>query len=148
MQRKILIISIFIIILCCDQFSKWIVRQKLPIDKSIPIIDNIVSITHTMNTGAAFGILSNRRFFLITVSLISMIIILWGVLKYTLPGTLIVPTGLLLGGISGNLCDRITRGYVTDFIEVKYFSVFNIADAAVTIGTLLILISLIFTWKK
>jgi len=124
------------------------VRQKLPIDKSIPIIDNIVSITHTMNTGAAFGILSNRRFFLITVSLISMIIILWGVLKYTLPGTLIVPTGLLLGGISGNLCDRIIRGYVTDFIEVKYFSVFNIADAAVTIGTLLILISLIFTWKK
>lgn len=148
MQRKILIISIFIIILCCDQFSKWIVRQKLPVDKGIPIIDNIVSITHTMNTGAAFGILSNRRFFLITVSLISMIIILWGVLKYTLPGTLIVPTGLLLGGISGNLCDRITRGYVTDFIEVKYFSVFNIADAAVTIGTLLILISLIFTWKK
>lgn len=148
MHRKILIISIFIIILCCDQFSKWIVRQKLPVDKSIPIIDNIISITHTMNTGAAFGILSNRRFFLITVSLISMIIILWGVLKYTLPGTLIVPTGLLLGGISGNLCDRITRGYVTDFIEVKYFSVFNIADAAVTIGTLLILISLIFTWKK
>ncbi len=106
-------------LLLLDQISKYI------------IVNNFY---YVKNTGAAWGILKNSQFFLIVVSLI----VLFYVIRYFSYHPLAF--SILLGGILGNLVDRIFRGYVIDFINIKLFNypLFNIADSCITIAILLI----------
>jgi signal peptidase II len=147
-NKKTTIFLIATSIIIFDQYTKWLVRQRIPLGKSIPIIDKFISLTHITNIGAAFGILSNGRFFFIFLSSISIIVIIVLVFKFSFNLALSVAFGFILGGISGNLIDRLTLGSVTDFIDIKFFSVFNLADSAITIGTIMILIYLLVIWKN
>lgn len=111
----------------------------------ILLIDQIskIYLTTTVNYGAAFGILQGATTFLVIISIIAIIAILYYITK--LKGTLI-ETGMaiLLAGIIGNLIDRIVLGYVRDFISIWIWPAFNIADTANCIGVFLIIIWL---WK-
>ena len=126
-------------ILAFDQVTKLLIVNNLRPYQSIPET-GLLRLTHVTNSGSAFGLLQGQTAFLILVSVIGVLGVLFyyrvngresALLRYSL--------GLLLGGALGNLTDRLVRGEVIDFINVRlwsdfYFPTFNVADSALTIG--------------
>lgn len=143
---KWLLISIVIVIL--DQVTKYYASRYLLLYQAVPITPGF-NLTLMHNTGAAFSILSQaggwqRWFFIVLTGIISVGILIW---MYTLPGKsrwLPVALALVLGGALGNLWDRVSLGYVVDFIEIYYrelyWPAFNIADSAITGGAIMLII--------
>ena len=118
--KRIIVVSLLIVIF--DQLAKYFFFGK-----TFPIIKNIFHITYVENTGSLFGILNGMNIYLIFLSFI-----IFGVLIYnynTLPWLF---CSLLLGGLIGNLIDRIRLGYVIDFLDFRIWPVFNIADMAIS----------------
>jgi signal peptidase II len=143
-RRERLIMFFFaILVLILDYASKEIVRTNLPLYTywaPFPGLENFFRITHTNNTGVAFGMFqfgSANLVFSIFVSIVSIGIIYFN--HQLEPGhkLLRVALGLQLGGALGNLIDRFTQGAVTDFLDFGPWPVFNIADAAVVAGVIL-----------
>ena len=131
-------------IVAADQATKALVRSRLPLHASETIISGVLDLTHVRNTGAAFGILSAMDFpykagaiaLLATGALVAV-----GLFAAQLsPHQKLARVGLalILGGAVGNLIDRVTAGYVLDFVDVYWrdwhFWAFNVADAAITVG--------------
>ena len=145
MQKKVLIISSIMVLI--DQISKILISNYLKVGSSIKIIKDFFYIKYINNKGASWGILENQRLFLIVVSVLSIIIIISYMKNSKNTKLNIVTYALLLGGIIGNLIDRILFGYVKDFLDFYIFSydfpVFNIADMFIVIGVLLMIISCI-----
>ncbi|MGE5615126.1 MAG: signal peptidase II [Bacillota bacterium] len=143
-----IIVSILVAVI--DQATKRIILQRLDIGEKIPVIDGFFYITLHKNTGAAWGILQNARiFFLVLIPVIAAFIVYYmlknkhGLLRFSL--------SLILGGAAGNYTDRIVWGEVTDFllfyIGSYEFPVFNTADIAITCGTILLAIYILFIHK-
>lgn len=124
-------------ILILDQVSKTLIRLFLPTNKSTTIIPHTLWLTHVQNTGASFSLFNNHNTILIFVALIvlGMMIYLYDLFK---SGVERLCFSLLLAGIIGNLFDRIIFGSVTDFLDLGWWPVFNIADSAMVIGVLLL----------
>lgn len=122
-----------------DQVSKSAVRDLLPLGSSVPVLPNVLHITHTQNPGAAFGLLPNATMLLIVIALFVSAIFLWLGRQGFDRRRVAIATGMMLGGAVGNLIDRIRFGAVTDFIDLKVWPIFNIADTALTIGAMLFL---------
>lgn len=131
-----------------DQATKLIVIAEMRIHESIPIIP-FFSFTRVHNHGAAFSFLADaggwqRWFFTIIAIAISTLIFWW--LTKTRREQILLPIAfcLILGGAIGNLIDRIAYGYVVDFLDVYYqnyhWPAFNIADSAIFLGAVLLLI--------
>lgn len=140
-------IIISIIFLVIDQISKLLVVKSLSINNSIEVIKNFFYLTYTNNDGAAFSILTGQRLFLIVVSIIIIILLLHYLKKNKIDSKIeILSISLIIGGSLGNLIDRIVRGYVIDFFDVKIFGynfpIFNIADTFIVIGAFLLFIKI------
>lgn len=136
----------FIVVLI-DQLLKIFLASSIATNGDIVIIKNIFSLTYLENTGAAWGNLSGSGWFLIIMSLFAVYaIIKYFLLDVNITKIELVSYGLLLGGIVGNLIDRVIHGYVIDFINLEFlpyqFPIFNIADSAIVIGSILIIYSL------
>ena len=135
------------VILIADQVTKFIVDQKMPLHHSIPVIDNLFSLTYIRNTGAAFGIFSGsaaafRLPFLILFSTIAIGFILMMLRRLPDRETgLITALAFILGGAIGNLIDRIAYGEVIDFLDFYWsrfhWPAFNLADSFITVGVLI-----------
>jgi signal peptidase II len=130
-------------VLFCDQASKYFLLGSLKQGASIPVIKNIFHLTLVFNTGAAFGIFNvganNYSPLLIAFGIAAMaflMVLLPRVLKADL--VIKIAYAFMLGGISGNLIDRIRFGYVVDFLDFRIWPVFNIADSAICIGVALL----------
>ncbi len=128
-------------VLATDQFSKLWIRSY---PGQEPIYEaGFFRIIFTRNTGAAFGLLPDQFLLLTITAFIGIILVLLFVFYFsrhypfmdTRAGKLAL--GLVLGGTIGNLVDRLRFGFVTDFIGVGFWPVFNIADSAVTVGIIL-----------
>ena len=141
-----LIFSSTIVIL--DQITKFFAVQFLVLHEPKYIYDGL-NFTLMYNTGAAFSFLSDaggwQRWFFIGVScVVSIIIIIWMYNTLTKSRCLLFALSFILGGALGNLWDRLTLGYVIDFIEVYYenfyWPAFNIADSSITIGAVLLIL--------
>ena len=141
-----LIFSSTIVIL--DQITKFFAVQFLVLHEPQYIYDGL-NFTLMYNTGAAFSFLSDaggwQRWFFIGVScVVSIIIIIWMYNTLTKSRCLLFALSFILGGALGNLWDRLTLGYVIDFIEVYYenfyWPAFNIADSSITIGAVLLIL--------
>jgi len=140
------IISIGFFIVILDQLTKYIIKQNFQLNQSIPVIKNILHMTYVTNTGSAFGLFKGLNWFFVLFSVIVIIAIFYYLKKIVKNEKLLqFAVGLLLGGTIGNLIDRIARGAVIDFIDFRIWPVFNIADSAVTIGIVSLIILL---WKK
>jgi signal peptidase II len=140
--------AIALVVIGLDQLTKYFVRANMDLGQSIPS-EGWVRLTYVTNTGGAFGILSNQTF-LLTVSAIVGIGIIVLSLSY-LPlraWTLKAGLGLVLAGAVGNLIDRLRFGAVTDFIDVGAWPVFNVADSATVVGTVLIVFYVLFLMRK
>ncbi len=152
MKNKIIIIAIICFLI--DFFSKLLVINNLEIGTGITIIPSFFSISYIRNTGAAWGILSNGTLVLALLSVIFLII----AIKYiydlkSISKLSMFSYGMFIGGIVGNLVDRVFRNYVIDFLSFNifgyHFPVFNIADCFIVISIFLIVIeSLLKEGKK
>ena len=156
-QFLIKITMIVVVIFFLDQWTKnWII-ENLSLYEKISI-SNFFNLTHQQNTGAAFSFLAEaggwQRWFLSMVAMIvSGYIAYWLYeLRNSTQWFLIYGLSLVLGGALGNVFDRIRLGYVTDFLQVFIgnwpFPSFNIADAAITIGAIFIIIDAIIETRS
>ncbi len=131
------------IILIADQLFKFLVLKTIPFKFSIQIIPKIFYLTHIRNYGAAFGLFQNASNLLLWFSIIVIGVILYIYDQIPKENSPQILTGLILGGTLGNLIDRIRFGYVIDFIDFQIWPAFNIADMAITIGVIGLIIYLI-----
>ncbi len=147
-----LLIGLASLIVFLDQLTKVLVRQNLAIGETwMPWkwLEPYARIVHWQNTGAAFGIFQNANLILMILSIIVSVAIVAYYQKVHPDDTLArVAISMQFGGALGNLVDRINQGHVTDFISVGRFPVLNIADACVTVGVSLLLLSIIIQEQK
>ncbi len=148
--KIIILILLFIVI---DFVSKILVINLLK-SNTLIIISNFLKFTYIKNMGAAFGILSGNIILLIIITLFFIYYIIKELKNNSDKKLSIISYALILSGAIGNLIDRVFRGYVVDFISFTIFgremAVFNVADSYITIGVILLLISMFKEnlWKK
>lgn len=134
-----------IIFFIIDQSLKLIVSKNIILDSGFEIIKDVLNIHLVYNTGAAFSILSGNRLLLIAISVLALIFFIVFLFNQNNVKDLEVFTySMLLGGILGNLFDRIFRGYVIDFISFKIFGysfpIFNFADICIVLSLIILII--------
>ena len=137
----LLAVSTFVVVL--DQLTKmWVVNSMPEGEWWSPLPGEgwrILRVTHTTNSGAAFGMFPDRGgVFILIAAVVAVAIVLY---YWKLPDgewLIRLSLGLQLGGAIGNLLDRIRQGYVTDFLDLGFWPIFNVADASILIGVGLI----------
>lgn len=135
---------ITLILLFVDQFSKYIIRQKMSLAESIPIIKSVFHITYVENRGIAFGLFPQGSSLFIVISLIIILGIIFFERKKVIKSLKErFCLGLILGGALGNLIDRLRFGFVIDFLDFRIWPVFNLADSGVCIGGILMVFFLL-----
>ncbi len=135
---------ITLILLSVDQFSKYIIRQKMSLAESIPIIKSVFHITYVENRGIAFGLFPQGSSLFIVISLIIILGIIFFERKKVIKSLKErFCLGLILGGALGNLIDRLRFGFVIDFLDFRIWPVFNLADSGVCIGGILMVFFLL-----
>ena len=141
-MKKIGIISLIVIII--DRILKVLVTNNFVLNVRNKIIDGFFYITNCHNEGAAFSLFSGNVLFLIFITLIVLFLIYRTINKENVNKIGILAYGLLLGGILGNLYDRIFYGYVIDYLDFRIFNfnfaIFNLADMAIVIGAILLIV--------
>lgn len=142
-MKKIVLISSILFIL--DQMTKLIVGFCIDLNTSVTVIKDFFCISNVHNYGAAFSVLYGNTIFLIIISLVALFLIYHFMIKDKDLGKFdIVIYSLLIGGIFGNLFDRVIYGYVVDFLDFNIFGygfpVFNIADICIVISVILLII--------
>lgn len=132
------ILALFILFL--DQLTKIIATNNLLLNKPVPLIKGVLYLTLIYNRGAAFGILKNQTPLFIFVSIFALILV-----YFTLRGNQRKKNSfynlsliLIFSGALGNLIDRLRFGCVVDFLDFRFWPVFNVADSAITIGAILL----------
>lgn len=149
-----LLVGIMLAVLTLDQVTKAMVHSLLPLHESVAIIPGFLNLTHVWNTGAAFGLLNEADIpykaalmtAIATVALIAIATFAWRSTSHNPVAQL--GLALILGGATGNLIDRITAGYVVDFVDFYWrnwhFWAFNVADSAITVGAGLLILDMVF----
>ena len=139
-------LSVAALVIFLDQLTKFLIKNNFQLNESIPIIKNIFHLTYVTNTGSAFGLFKGFNLFFVLFSIIVIFVIFYYLRQIKEKDKMVIYSiGLLLGGTIGNLIDRIAYDAVIDFIDFRVWPVFNIADSAVTISVILLIILL---WKK
>ena len=143
--KKIIILTIIIFLL--DLISKVLITSYLDLNNSINIIGDFFKINLVHNYGAAFSILTDKTLFIIIISIIALILIIYMIKKDNkLTKLNIIYYSFILGGILGNLCNRLCLGYVIDFLDFNIFGyefpIFNLADTFIVISIILMIFEL------
>lgn len=144
---------IALIMVAIDQYTKWLVVNKMELYERIPIIENFFYFTSHRNSGAAWGILEGEMMFFYIITTIVVIGIIYYMEKYARGNKLLaISLSLILGGAIGNFIDRLLYKEVVDFLDVMIFSydypIFNIADSSLVIGVILVFIATLMEEKK
>jgi signal peptidase II len=139
------------VIIALDQWTKWLVRTNLPFQATwlpgwLQWLSPYARIVHWSNSGAAFGTFQNGNPVFTALAILVIIAIIYYYPRVEANDwTLRLAMGLQLGGAAGNLVDRLLMHRVTDFISVGNFPVFNVADASISIGVVVLLLGV---WVK
>jgi signal peptidase II len=131
-----------------DQVTKHIVAANLRLGEGVHVVRPF-SIRHVENSGIAFGLFSNATAAVIVVTAIA---IAWMLIYFARSGArhpvLPVALGLVIGGSVSNLADRVRLGYVTDFLDFRYWPAFNLADSFIVIGVGILLAALLLAERE
>ena len=140
----------FLGVVALDQVTKVMIAGRLALGERIPVIPDLLDLTHVHNTGMAFGLLSSadipfKSVVVTLLSLLAMAAVGYYALSSPASERLTrVGLMLILGGAAGNIIDRLRLGYVVDFIDVYYrgshWPAFNVADSAICVGVGLLLL--------
>lgn len=148
--RFFALVALFTVV--ADQLSKAWIRACVPLNGAPhEVVPGWLDFSHILNKGAAWGMLSGQRFFLIGITIVVMFIVAQMAREFAPHSALArFGLGLILGGAVGNLIDRIATGAVTDFIDlgspvefIRTFPVFNLADSALTLGVVLLILDIL-----
>jgi signal peptidase II len=152
MKRWLLPVAGIALLVLLDQIVKrWVLAVLVP-HGPIPLISGVLELLYVENRGAAFGIMQNRQWFFMIITVVVLLGLFW-IYPRIPEGRRYLPLRLcvvfIAAGALGNMIDRITRGYVVDFIYFKLidFPVFNIADIYVTCSAFALIYLLIFYYK-
>jgi signal peptidase II len=126
-----------------DQLTKHVVASQLALDESVHVLGPL-SIHHVQNSGIAFGLFASATFVVIVLTTAAVVWMLWffarsGQRHPVLP----VALGLVIGGSVSNLIDRVRLGHVTDFLDLRYWPAFNLADTFICVGVVILLVTLV-----
>ena len=161
----VILIAVLVVIL--DQVTKLIVNANMELHQSFNVVPGVLNFTYIRNDGAAWGMFDDKRWIFLIMSTVAIAVIIFILAKYRDSHIMMkIPLALILGGGIGNMIDRLFYteefldgacklfgegyrafdGVVIDFIEAAFidFPVFNIADCAVTVGTALLFVYVIF----
>ena len=147
--------AIAAVIIAADQFTKWLVLQNMEIGERIPVVEPYIGWLSHRNRGAAWGMLEGQMWLFAIITIAVIVGILYYFHKHAKGQPLFqLSLMVILGGAIGNFIDRMLRGEVVDFVDVLIpvinydFPIFNIADAALTIGVILMIIFVIYDEKQ
>lgn len=157
MSYRLLPFAIAVAVFILDRIAKLAIRGHVGLYDTIPVIPGLLNIIHTENPGVAFGLFADstspfRSVILIGLSATVLVLILTVLLRMPKAGErpnwlLRTALAFVLGGAFGNLYDRVVHGTVTDFVEVyadkHYFPAFNVADSAITVGAVLLILDML-----
>lgn len=147
--------GIALLIVIIDQWTKWLVLKNMELGEQIPVIEPYVGWLSHRNRGAAWGMLEGQMWLFAIITVGVIVAILYYFHKHA-KGQPLLQVGLmfLLGGAIGNFIDRMARGEVVDFVDVLIpvinydFPIFNVADAALSIGVVLMIIFVFYDEKQ
>ena len=128
------------LVIIADQVSKAIVRSSLAPGATRRVVPGVLSLVHTTNSGVAFSIFSGSALAVTVVALVVLAALVAFFAARASQRWLWLPTGLIAGGALGNVIDRLRVGAVTDFIKFPDWPAFNLADSAITIGVVLLIL--------
>ena len=129
---------VYILVLLADRLTKVSVSSWLSLGDSVPLT-GFLRLTLVHNRGAAFGLFTNHRPLLIGLGLLVSVGVFWVAWALRSEGRWpLVALSLIGGGTAGNLFDRIVYGYVVDFVDVLVWPVFNVADSALVVGSIML----------
>ena len=136
-----------------DQITKALIRRSIELHESVSLIPDVLAFTRVHNTGAAFGMLNTMEFpgktiVLTLVATVALAGVAWYAASVPIADRLArLGVAMILGGAIGNLIDRATAGYVLDYVDASFrgwhFWAFNVADAAISIGVVLMIFDLL-----
>jgi signal peptidase II len=130
-------VLVAVAVVIADQATKAIVRASLDPFERVKVIPG-VHLEHAQNSGVAFSVFSGGGPVVVIVAVVALGALLAFFVTHLHRRLVWLPTGLLLGGAAGNLIDRIRLGSVTDFIQLPHWPAFNLADACITVGVLVL----------
>jgi signal peptidase II len=142
------LIAIALAAVAADQLTKHIVAGQLALDDGVHVVGPLW-IRHVQNSGIAFGLFAQST---AVVIVLTSIAILWMLAYFARSGAkhpvLPVALGLVIGGSASNLVDRVRLGYVTDFIDLRWWPAFNLADSFICIGVVVLLAALLYSERE
>jgi signal peptidase II len=152
-SRLLLVAGVAVLVFAADRVTKAWVSDNIPLGTARPVVGDYVRIVHAQNTGAAFGLLPERTTLLSVLSVVAVLAIVYYYRQIASNSALVSATlGMQLGGAFGNLLDRITQGYVVDFVDVGLgdvrFWAFNVADSSIVVGIILVTLALWYEERR
>jgi signal peptidase II len=137
------LVAVAVAAVIADQVTKHVITSTLSLDDSVHVVGPL-SIHHVQNSGIAFGLFSSAT---AVVTIVTSIAIVWMIVFFARSGSrhpvLPAALGLVIGGSLSNLVDRVRLHHVTDFIDLKYWPAFNLADTFIVVGVTILLGALI-----
>jgi signal peptidase II len=124
-------------VVAADQLSKAVVRSEVGRGEEVELVLGL-ALVNVRNTGVAFSLLSGGGTLLVVLPILALVALIAFLLTQGGRPLVWLPAGLLLGGAAGNLVDRVRDGAVTDFIDLPWWPAFNLADAAITVGVIVL----------
>jgi signal peptidase II len=137
---RIAFIAVALVVFALDRFTKTLVTSQIPYGTEVSVFGHVLGIANVRNSGAAFGLVpAGAAFFLVASIVVAIGLVIYVVRS---PNNVWTDTvlGLIMGGTLGNGYDRVMFGTVTDFINFHFWPVFNVADAAISIGVVGLLV--------
>lgn len=146
LQSRLLFSAVALLVFIADRISKRMVVASVPLGTERQALPH-VWITNTQNPGAAFGVAQEATAFFLIASVVVAIGLVFYAARTPIGISTGVLLGLILGGTVGNGYDRLLHGTVTDFIALHFWPVFNVADSAISVGVVLLLIGYVLRQK-
>lgn len=139
-------ILIAAVALAVDQLLKLLVITFMQPGQSLAVVPHLIYLTYAQNPGGAFTILAHRTWLFIVLGIILVVaLIVWRIVSPVDDWRITWSTGLLVGGVLGNILDRLRTGYVTDYVDFQIWPVFNAADVFILTGVALLIWVLLTT---
>ena len=153
LSRILLVAGVAVLVFAIDRVTKAWVSDNIPLGTARPVVGDYVRIVHAQNSGAAFGLLPERTTLLSVLSVVAVLAIVYYYRQIASNSSLVSATlGMQLGGAFGNLLDRVTQGYVVDFVDVGIgdvrFWAFNVADSSIVVGIILVTLALWYEERR
>jgi signal peptidase II len=131
-----------VLVIAADQYTKHLVATTFQPDESRIVIPHVLWLTYVQNTHGAFGLFGSHPWLLIAMA-VAVLAVFWLSFRETAAQSRLVRVafGGIVGGAVGNIVDRVQHQHVVDFIDLRWWPVFNVADSCITIGVLLLILT-------